>query len=72
MTDTKRVQDFYNDTVNRVSSSDLDGDELIGIMLKVLTLLCIAKGLSHDEVLERISYVYQFETYFQPDKEDIH
>ena len=72
MTDAKRVQDFYNDTVNLVSSSDLDGDELIGIMLKVLTLLCIAKGLSHDEVLERISYVYQFETYFQPDKEDIH
>ena len=72
MTDVKRVQDFYNDTVNLVSSSDLDGDELIGIMLKVLTLLCIAKGLSHDEVLERISYVYQFETYFQPDKEDIH
>ena len=72
MTDVKRVQDFYNDTVNLVSSSDLDGDELIGIMFKVLTLLCIAKGLSHDEVLERMSYVYQFETYFQPHKEDVH
>ena len=68
----QRVHDFYVETVTRVSSADLGSDELIGVMLKVFTLLCIAKGLTYDEVMERVSFVYQFETYFQPDKEDIH
>ena len=65
-------QDFYNELVNQVSTSDLDAEIIIVTMFKVLTLLCIAKGLSHDDVLERMSYVYQFETYFQPHKEDVH
>jgi len=68
----QRVHDFYVNLVNQVGDADLESDEIIGVFTKVLTLLCIAKGLSHDEVLERMSYVYQFETYFQPDKEDIH
>ena len=68
----QRVHDFYVSLVHMVGTADIESDHVLGVLSKVFALVSIAQGLTHDEVLERISYVYQFESYMQPSKGDIH
>lgn len=68
----KEIEMLYEGLVEIVNHSQMDADYTIGVLAKVLVLLAIASGRDKQQFMDQMGYVWDFETFFQPESHEKH